>query len=56
MLSKHQLKILGLYYIPIVNLKKLVPNMFDKEKYEINHENLQFYLRLGLKLKRYITY
>ena len=26
-------------------------NVFDKEKFVIHYENLQFYLRLGLKLK-----
>ena len=33
------------------NVKKLVPNFFDKEKYLLHYKNLQFYLRLGLKLK-----
>ena len=33
-------------------LKKLVPNLFDKEKYVIHFENLRHYLRLGLKLKK----
>ena len=43
--------------IPIGNFKKLVPNFFDKEKYVIHYENLQLYLRLGLKLqKKYIVY
>ena len=27
-------------------------NVFDKEKFVIHYENLQFYLRLGLKLKK----
>ena len=48
MLSKHQLMIADLYNIPIGDVKKLVPNFFDKEKYVIHYENLQFYLRLGL--------
>ena len=43
-------------YQTIGNVKKLVPNLFDKEKYVIHYENLQLYLRLGLKLKKYITY
>ena len=33
-------------------LKKLVPNLFDKEQYVIHYENIQLYLRLGLKLKK----
>ena len=32
-------------------LKKLVPNLFDKEQYVIHYENIQLYLRLELKLK-----
>ena len=56
MLSEYQLKIADLYNIPIGNIKKLVPNLFDKEKYVIHYENLQLYLRLGLKLKKYIAY
>ena len=51
-LSDYQLKISDLYNIPIGNVKKLVPNFFDKEKYVIHYENLQLYLRLGLKLKK----
>ena len=51
MSSDYQLKIADLYNIPIGNVKKLVPNFFDKEKYVIYYENLQLYLRLGLKLK-----
>ena len=51
MLSEYQLKIDDLYNIPIGNVKKLVPNFFDKEKkYVIDYENLKLYLRLGLKL------
>ena len=29
-----------------------MPNFFDKEKYVIHYENLQLYLKLGLKLKK----
>ena len=50
-LSNFQLKIINFYNIPIDNVKKLVPNFFDKEKYVIQYENLQLYFRLGLRLK-----
>ena len=33
MLSEYQLKIADLYNIPIGNVRKLVCNFFDKEKY-----------------------
>ena len=51
-MSNYQLKIVDHYNIPIGNVKKLVPNVFDKEKYEIHYENLKLYLRLGLKIKK----
>ena len=54
-LSKYQLMIFVFYNIPIGNIKKLVPNFFDKGMYVLHCENLQLYLRLGLKLKKYIT-
>ena len=37
-LSEYQLKITDLYDILIRNVKKLVPNFFDKEKYMIHYE------------------
>ena len=40
------------YKIPIGNVKKLVRNLFDEEKYMFHYENLQLYLRLELKLKK----
>ena len=52
MLSEYQLRIDDLYKIPISNVRKLIPNFFDKEKYMIYYENLKLYLRLGLKLKK----
>ena len=33
-------------------LKKLIPDFFDKEKHVLHHENLQLYLKLGLKFKK----
>ena len=56
MLYEYQLKIADLHNIPTGNVKKLVPNLFDKEKYVIHYENLKLYLRLGLKLRKYIAY
>ena len=52
MLSEYQLKIDDLYNISIGNVKKLVPNFFDKEKYVLHYANLQLNLRLGLKPKK----
>ena len=49
MLPDYILSIADLYNIPIGNIKKIVPNFFDKEKYGPHYENLQRYLRLGLK-------
>ena len=54
-LSNHQLKIVDLYNVLIGNVKKLMPNFFDVEKYVLHCENLQLYLRLGLKLKKYTS-
>ena len=51
MLSEYQLNIADLHNIHFSNVKKLVPNFFDKEKYVLHYENLQLYLTLGLKLK-----
>ena len=39
-------------YTIIGNVKKLVANFFDKEKYVLHYENLQLFLRLGLELHR----
>ena len=52
LLPNHQLKIADRYNIPIGNARKLKPKVFDKEKYLIHYENLQFYLRWGLKLEK----
>ena len=41
MLSEYQLKIAGDYDISIGNVKKTVPNFFDKEKYVLHYKNLQ---------------
>ena len=51
-LFSHQLKIGDFFNIPIGNVKNLVRNSFNKEKYVFHYKNLQFYLKLGLKLKK----
>ena len=45
MLLDNQLKVADLYNIPIGNVKKLLPNFFNKEKYVTHFENLELYLR-----------
>ena len=52
MLSGYQLKMADLYNILGINVKKIVSKFFDKKQYVIHYENLQLYLRLGLKLKK----
>ena len=52
MLYAYQLKIADLSNIPIDNVKKLVPNFFDKETYVFHYKNLQLYLKIGLELKK----
>ena len=45
------------YNIYIGNVKKLIPNFFNKEKYMPCYKNLQLCLRLGLKIiGKYIVY
>ena len=39
LLSEYELKIADLYNIPIGNVKKLLPNFFDKEMHVLHYEN-----------------
>ena len=50
MWSNYQLKMADFCIIPIGNVKKLVPNFFDKEKYLLHYEKLQLYLWCRLKM------
>ena len=34
------------------NVKKLVPNLHDKSKYVLHYQNLQLYVKLGMKIKK----
>ena len=52
MFQNFPLNIADLYNIPNGNVKKLVSNISDKEKYVLRYENLELYLRLGLKLNK----
>ena len=47
-LSNYQLKVADLYNISISDVEKLLPHLFDKEKYVLHYENLELSLRLGL--------
>ena len=38
--------------LTIRNVEKLIPNLWDKEKYIVHHENLKLYQELGLKIKK----
>ena len=38
--------------LKIKNVEKLIPNLWDKKKYIVHHENLKLYLELGLKVKK----
>ena len=41
------------YSIPTGTVTKLLPNFFYKEKYVLHYQNLQLYLKLGMKLKEF---
>ena len=38
--------------VVVDRVKKLIPNLYNKEKYVAHHEALQFYLRNGMVLKK----
>ena len=50
MLSKYCSDIVDKYGIKVGGVKKLVPNLRDKEKNIVHYINLQLYLKLGIKL------
>ena len=51
-MSKYCLKIASVYNITTGTVKKLVPNLMNKNNYVIYYRNLQQYLELGMKLKK----
>ena len=52
MLSPYCRKIADKYGISIGKVKKLIPNLRNKEKYVLHYRNLKLYNRLGLKVKK----
>ena len=51
-LSKYCLKIANVHNITTGKVKKLVPNLMNKNNYVIHYRNLQQCLELGMKLKK----
>ena len=50
MLSNYCKNIVNKYNIRLERVKKLIPNLYDKIKYPIHYRNLQYFLKLGMKL------
>ena len=55
-LSNYCLKIANKHNITVGSVKKLVPNLMNKNNYKIHQRILQQYLELGMRLKKYIEY
>ena len=51
-LYKHCLEIASVHIISTRTVKKLVPNLMNKNNYVIHYRNLQQCLELGMKLKK----
>ena len=52
MLSDYSREILEREKMAIGKVEKLIPNLYNIEKYVIHYRNLQLYLKLGMKLKK----
>ena len=50
MLSNYCKNIVDKFNIKVGNVKNLIPNLHDKIKYIVHYRNLQYYLKLGIKL------
>ena len=55
-LSKYCLKIANTHNITTGKVKKLVPNLMNKNNYVIHYRNLQQCLELGMKLHRILKF
>ena len=51
-LSDYQLEVKQRYNLPENKVNKLLQTMFDKSKYVLHYKLLQFYVRLGLRIKK----
>ena len=52
MLSKYCKSIADKYDIKVDDVKKLIPNLGNKNKYVLHYRNLQLHLSLGMKLTK----
>ena len=52
MLSSYCESIADKYEIKVGDVKKLIPNLGNKNKYVVHYKNLQFYSSLGIKLTK----
>ena len=52
MLSDYCKKIAGEYGINVGDVKKLIPNLGNKNNYVVHYGNLQLYLSLGMKVTK----
>ena len=50
MLSNYCKNIVDKFNIKVGNVKKLIPNLYNKIRCTIHYRNLQYYLKLGIKL------
>ena len=51
-LSNYYKTIADKYDIKVADIKKLIPNLGNKNKYVLNYKNIQLYLSLGMKLTK----
>ena len=52
MLSDYQLQIIEYNNFSLVKNKKLMSNLGNKRKYKLYYQNFEYYLSLGLQLKK----